>query len=84
MSTKRKSKDNNFWMNIAKILIFLIALYLAYLILRPLLAVLLGVSFWIIKLVVFLAVGFLVIHLFLKLIFEIDLIYRIFGRNWQR
>ncbi|KUO67014.1 MAG: hypothetical protein APF84_17640 [Gracilibacter sp. BRH_c7a] len=84
MSTKRNNKYNNIWLNIAKILFFLVALYLAYLILRPLLTVLLGISFWIIKFVIFIAVGFLVIHLFLKLIFAIDLIHMIFGRNWRR
>lgn len=77
-------KNNPILVNIAKIIIFLLALYLAYLILRPLLSVLLGISFWIIKLVIFLAAGFLVIHLFLKLIFDIDLIQMIFGRNWRR
>ena len=83
MAAKNK-KSNTIWVNIAKIIIFVLALYLAYLILRPLLSVLLGISFWIIKLVIFLAVGFLVIHLFLKIIFDIDLIQMIFGRNWRR
>lgn len=83
MAAKNK-KSNTILVNIAKIIIFLLALYLAYLILRPLLSVLLGISFWIIKLIIFLVVGFLVIHLFLKIIFNIDLIQMIFGRNWRR
>lgn len=85
MSTRHKIKNNDsIWIILLKVLVFLLALYLAYLILRPVLAVLLSFSFWIIKLVIFMAVGFLVVHLFLKLIFDIDLIYMIFGRNWRR
>ena len=85
MSTRGKNpKNNGIWINIAKILIFILALYLAYLVLRPLLSIVLGLSFWIIKLAIFLTVAFLVIHLFLKLIFRIDLIYLIFGRSWPK
>ena len=67
---------------IIRIFIFLIALYLAYIILRPLLSVLLGIGFWVIKVFVFIAVALLVIHLFLKLIFRIDLFYTVFGKSW--
>jgi len=65
-----------------KVLIFLLAIYVAFLILRPLLIILLGISFWIIKILVFLAVAILVIHLFLRLIFGINLLQKIgFGRK---
>lgn len=85
MSTRGKAPNNNgIWINLAKIFIFIVALYLAYLIIRPLLSVLLGIGFWIIKLAIILTVGFLVIHLFLKLIFGIDLIHMIFGRRWPK
>lgn len=76
--------SGSIWLTLAKILIFFIALFLAYLILKPLLNVLLGISFWIFKVLVFIGAGFLVIHLFLKIIFDIDLIYLIFGRRWPK
>ena len=81
MSTRRQV-SNGFWSTLAKILIFIIALYIAYFILKPLLSVLLGVGFWVIKIIVFLTVALLV-HLFLKIIFEIDLLRLVFGRNWR-
>ena len=70
--------------NIIKVLIFIAAVYIAYKILKPLLIVLLGISFWIVKVVVFVAVAIIIIHLFLKLIFGIDLFQRIGIRNWWK
>jgi len=72
------------WLTLAKILIFFIALFLAYLILKPLLSVLLSLGFWVFKVIVFIGAGLIIIHLFLKIIFDIDLIYLIFGRRWPR
>lgn len=66
---------------IVRIFVFLLALYLAYIILRPLLSILLGIGFWVIKVFVFIAVALLVIHLFLKLLFGVDLFYSVFGRR---
>lgn len=80
MGTSRQP-SYSFWYTLAKILIFLVALYLAYLILRPLLSVLLGIGFWVIKVLVSLTVAFLIVHLFLKLIFDIDLFHKLFGRR---
>lgn len=80
----RRQPSSNFWSTLVRILIFVIALYVAYLILRPLLTVLLGIGFWVIKILVFITVALLVVHLFLKLIFEIDLIQIVFGRSWKR
>jgi hypothetical protein len=82
MSTKSKL-SNSFWSTLVKILIFFIALYVAYFVLKPLLNVLLGVGFWVIKIIVFLTVTVLVVHFFLKIIFEIDLLRLVFGRNWR-
>jgi len=73
MKTGQKS-SNSILIAAARIILFGLALYLAYIILKPLLMVLLSVSFWLIKVVVFLAVAVLVIHLFLKIIFGIDLL----------
>jgi len=83
MSTKRQS-SNSIWSTLVRILIFIIALYLAYIILKPLLSLLLGIGFWLIKILVFIAAAFLVVHLFLKLIFQVDLLQIVFGRSWRR
>ena len=67
-----KSQTNLWWIA-AKVVLFILALYLSYIILRPLLNVLIGISFWLIKMVIFFIVAFLVIHFFLKVIFNLDL-----------
>jgi len=67
-----KSQTNLWWIA-AKVVLFILALYLSYIILRPLLNVLIGISFWLIKIVIFFIVAFLVIHFFLKVIFNLDL-----------
>jgi hypothetical protein len=83
MSNKQQP-SSSIWTTLFKVLIFIIALYVAFIILRPLLALLLGISFWLIKLIVFIAAAFFVIHFALKIIFQIDLIRMIFGGNWRR
>ncbi len=80
MSTNQSK--HGIWSNILRLLIFLVALYFAYRILKPLLIVLLGISFWIIKVIVFIAAALLVVHLSLKLIFGIDLLRNIGIRSW--
>ncbi|MFA6808472.1 MAG: hypothetical protein WCR27_05715 [Eubacteriales bacterium] len=80
MNTKRHP-SSNIWLTLGKIVIFLLALYLAYLVLRPLLGLLLNLSFWLIKVIIFITVGFIVVHLFAKIIFDIDLFKLIIGRN---
>lgn len=67
-----KSQTNLWWIA-AKVVLFILALYLSYIILRSLLNVLIGISFWLIKIVIFFIVAFLVIHFFLKVIFNLDL-----------
>lgn len=83
MPGKHQSSDN-IWLILIKILILVFALYIAFLVLRPLLNVLLGLSFWLIKILVFITVAFFVIHLFLKLLFGIDLINLLLGQRWNR
>ena len=72
MTTSRKSTQSILSL-IIKLVLFIAALYVSYRILKPLLSIILGISFWVIKLLVFIAVGLLIVHLFLKLIFGIDL-----------
>ncbi len=81
---KRRQSTNNVWTTIVKILLFVLALYLAYVILRPLLSILLGIGFWVVKVIVFVTVALIVIHLFLKIIFQVDLFQIILGKSWRR
>lgn len=72
MTTSRKSTPSILSL-IIKLVLFIAALYVSYRILKPLLSIILGISFWVIKLLVFIAVALLIVHLFLKIIFGIDL-----------
>lgn len=72
MTTSRKSTQSILSL-IIKLVLFIAALYVSYRILKPLLSIILGISFWVIKLLVFIAVALLIVHLFLKIIFGIDL-----------
>lgn len=83
MNTKNRS-SNPILITIAKVVIFALCICLAYLILRPLLGIILGISFWIIRVVVIVAVALLVLVLLLRLIFKIDILYRIFGIRWPK
>lgn len=69
-----RQPSSNFWSTVVKVVIFCLALYLAFLILRPVLSFLLGIGFWVLKVLVFVTVALLVVHLFLRLIFNIDLL----------
>ncbi|RNC29740.1 MAG: hypothetical protein AWM53_00358 [Candidatus Dichloromethanomonas elyunquensis] len=83
MNTRQQS-SSKFWIIIFKVFIFIVALDLAFIILKPLLTFLLGISFWLIKMVVFIAATFFVIYFSLKIIFQFDLIDAIFGRKLRR
>lgn len=83
MSTKNQS-TNRLVLTIVKIVVFALCIYLAFLILRPLLAIILGIGFWIIKVAVIIAVCLLVVHILLRLIFKIDLVSLIFGVRWPK
>ena len=66
MTTSRKSTQSILSL-IIKLVLFIAALYVSYRILKPLLSIILGISFWVIKLLVFIAVALLIVHLFLNL-----------------
>lgn len=83
MSTKSPSSKNILWI-IAKVLIFMLCLYLAYLVLKPLLGIILSIGFWIIKVAVVVFISLLVLHLLLRIIFKIDLLEIIFGVRWPK
>jgi|GEM_PF-2052905 len=83
MSTKSPSSKNILWI-IAKILIFILCIYLAYLVLKPLLGIILSIGFWIIKVAVVVFISLLVLHLLLRIIFKIDLLEIIFGVRWPK
>jgi hypothetical protein len=63
---------------ILKIILFVFALYFAFRILRFLLTFILGISFAIIKILVFVACAILVIYFLFRLIFGFDML-KMFG-----
>lgn len=70
-------------MNILKVIAFILGLYLAYIILLPLLNFLLGIGFWIFKILIYIGAALLVFHLLFKLIFGIDFSELILGPRWR-
>jgi small-conductance mechanosensitive channel len=83
VTTSRQTKHN--WLsNLIRVLLFVAALYIAYKILKPLLIFFLSVSFWLIKVIVFIAVSLIIIHLFLKLIFGLDLWQKLGIPSWWK
>lgn len=76
-------KSKEFWLAVLKIILFLGALYLSYLILKPLLFFLLGIGFWLLRILIYIAVAILVVHLFLRLIFKVNLLDK-FLKKWKK
>lgn len=82
--SKKNQSSNQILLTIAKIVIFALCISLAYLVLKPVLAIILGIGFWVIRVVVIIAVCLLVLHLLLRLIFKVDLVYLLFGLRWPK
>lgn len=74
MNTYRPSHSSNYWMIALKFLILILGLYLSAIVLSKLFSLVFAVTFFLIRLLVILAVSFIVLHFFLKLLFKVDLI----------
>ncbi len=77
MNVYRPAPSDN-WKLALKIIAFIFALYLSALIISKIFSWFFVALFFVIKYVIILGVTFLIIHLLLKLIFNIDLIRMIF------
>ncbi|EHQ90156.1 hypothetical protein DesyoDRAFT_3120 [Desulfosporosinus youngiae DSM 17734] len=75
LNTYRPSQASNYWMFALKLLILILGLSLSALILSKVFSFVFTIAFFLIRILVFIAVSFVVLHFFLKLLFNVDLIY---------
>ncbi len=73
MNTYRPTQSSNYWMVALKLLLLIIGLYVSALVLGKVFTWVFAIAFFLIRLIVVLAVSFIVLHFFLKILFKIDL-----------
>ena len=73
MKTYRSTQSSNYWMVALKLLILILGLYISALVLGNVFKWVFAITFFLIRYFVLIAVSFIVLHLFLKLLFKIDL-----------
>ncbi|KLU67903.1 hypothetical protein DEAC_c03100 [Desulfosporosinus acididurans] len=81
MNTYHPSQSSNIWMIAIKLLILILGLYVSAVVLGKVFTWLFAITFFLIHLIVIVAASFLVLHLLLKLLFKVDLIKQVFGRQ---
>ena len=84
MNTYRPTQSSNFWMVALKLLILVLGLYFSALLLGTVFTWVFAVAFFLIRFIVFVSVSFIVLHFFLKLLFNIDLFKSVFGERFTR
>jgi hypothetical protein len=83
LNTYRPSQSSNFWMVAFKLLILILGLYLSAMVLGKVFTWVFAIAFFLIRLIVFVAVSFVVLQLFLKLLFKFDLFQFVTGRRFM-
>ncbi|MHB1651199.1 MAG: hypothetical protein ACYCVD_01825 [Desulfitobacteriaceae bacterium] len=83
MASYRSTQPSNYWVTALKILVLIVALYFSILILGKVFTWVLTFVFAVIKVAVFVAMLFFVIHFLLKLLFGFDLYRLVFGRRFR-
>jgi hypothetical protein len=83
-NTYRPAQSSSYWMVALKLLILILGLYLSALILGKVFTWVFAVAFFLIRFTVFIGVSFIVLHFFLKLLFQIDLFKIVFGKRFVR
>ena len=73
MKTYRSTQSSNYWMVALKLLILILGLYISALVLGKVFTWVFAITFFLIRFIVLLAVTFIVLHFFLKLLFKINL-----------
>ena len=84
MNTYRPTQSSNYWMVALKLFILILGLYFSALILGKIFTWVFAVAFFLIRFIVFVVVSFIVLHFFLKLLFEIDLFKFVLGKRFNR
>ena len=82
MNIYRPTQSSNYWMFALKSLILIVCLYVSALVLSKVFTFVFAIAFFLIRLLVLVAVSFMVLHFFLKLLFKLDLIETIFGKRF--
>ncbi len=82
MNTYRPSQSSNYWMIALKLLILILGLYISAIILGKVFTWVFAVTFFLIRFIVLVAVSFIVLHLFLKFLFKIDLFEYVLGKRF--
>lgn len=73
MNTYRPTQSSNYWMIALKLLLLILGLYVSALVLGKVFTWVFAITFFLIRLIVLLAVSFIVLHFFLKVLFKVDL-----------
>lgn len=84
MNTYRSTRSSKYWMVALKLLILIPGLYISFLLLSNVFTWVFAITFFLIRFIVLLAVSFIVLHLFLKLLFRIDLFQFVMGKLLSR
>ncbi|MDR3602721.1 MAG: hypothetical protein P4L49_19960 [Desulfosporosinus sp.] len=84
MNTYRPTQSSNYWLVALKLLILILGLCLSALILGKVFTWVFAVAFFLIRFIVVIVVSFIVIHFFLKLLFNIDLLKFVLGERFVR
>lgn len=82
MNTYRPTQSSNYWMVALKLLILILGLYISALVLGKVFTWVFAIAFFLIRFIVLLAVSFIVLHFFLKLLFRIDLFQFVMGKRF--
>jgi len=84
MNSYRPTSSSNFWMVALKLLILVVGLYISALVLGKVFTWVFAVTFFLIRFLVLLAVSFIVLHFFLKVLFKLDLFQFVTGKFFPR
>lgn len=83
MNAYRSSEPSNNWLTALKIIVLVAALYLSIFVLGKVFIWVLAVVFAIVKVAAFIVMVALVMHFFLKLLFQFDLLRFVFGNRFK-
>ncbi len=74
MNTYRPSQSSYYMMIVLKLLVLMFGLYLSALVLSKVFTWVFAITFFVVRILVIMVASFIVLHIFLKLLFKIDLI----------
>jgi hypothetical protein len=84
MNSYRPAPSSNIWITAFKLVVLILALYFSAIVLSHVFTWVFAITFFLIKIAVFIVIGFLLLHFFLKLLFRFDLWNFVFGSRFTR